>query len=695
MSKIDQLHDFVKLGMPTPIFRGISYEKSNDYKYLFQLKKNFRFPVVVRSTYSQEDGENTSFAGHYATLLNVGYNQFEDSVRDVFKSYPNPDKQQVIVQEMLQPSYSGVLFAFKKGIWKIEFGEGLGENVVSGKTNPYVMLLPKFSPLDKTVAPYYAIWKPFGEDNPLNLLTAPFIDLSLYTSQLLNYFSENNIGLDIEFAIEKGKLYLLQARPITTASEHEEVLTSANHKEILPPKPSRAMTSLIAASKKDLFGYYQNLDPSLIDRDFIELAQGMPWINLSALLDTMVSWGLPTSLVCKSVGADDVYKVGLRPHIIISKWKVFFNLLKEQLLVKKQVKQWKQTTYEVLEKNRLDRVALWKAAPEKALKLCFQDLKSLYIGLVSNMQQLTGAMSAPAGILHQLGLLQKSAVSSKSTEYLQAFNALINGNKSKDEFLNEFGFRGFYESDIGQPRFYEYTENDWNKLMVNNSENLPSTLKKRKGNFLIKTLISPVTSLIHAREALRHDTMQYFWLFRKELQTGLNDKLPNSIKQFEALYFEDLFKLVEQPSNFTPPEYEPQAGWESDTFLHNRKGRVLPVSILSNIQQNTPTNNGIGIYPGIVTGKVWRVNAANLNHLEVPHYENIILVADSLDPGWIPFFGKVQGVISYVGGILSHASIILRESAIPAITQIPKAIELNEGDEIEMNGKTGEVRVLL
>ena len=330
MSKIDQLHDFVKLAMPTPIFQGIAYEKSTDYKYLFQLKKNFRFPVVVRSTYSQEDGENTSFAGHYATLLNVGYNQFEDSVRDVFKSYPNPANQQVIVQEMLQPSYSGVLFAFKKGIWKIEFGEGLGENVVSGKTNPYVLLLPKFSTLDKTVAPYYSIWKPFGEDNSLNLLTAPFIDLSLYTGQLLNYFSENNIGLDIEFAIEKGKLYLLQARPITTASEHEEVLTSANHKEILPPKPSRAMTSLIAASKKDLFGYYQNLDPSLVDRDFIELAQGMPWINLSALLDTMVSWGLPTSLVCNSVGADDVYKVGLRPHIIFSKWKVFFNLLKEE-----------------------------------------------------------------------------------------------------------------------------------------------------------------------------------------------------------------------------------------------------------------------------------------------------------------------------------------------------------------------------
>jgi pyruvate,water dikinase len=694
MSKLEQLQDFIKLDIPTPLFKGVPYENAGNYKSLFQMKNNFRFPVVVRSTFSQEDGNESSFAGHYATVLNVGFNQFEDSVRDVFKSYPNPENQQVIIQEMLNPEFSGVLFAFRNGVWKIEFSEGLGENVVSGKKNPYVLLLPKFMPSDALVAPYYQFWKPFTEENPLNELSEPFITLSLHTRTLLKHYQNVSIGLDIEFAIEKGQLYLLQARPITTADEHEEVLTSANHKEILPPKPSRAMTSLIASAKKDLFKYYQNLDPTLPDRNFIETAQGMPWINLSALLDTMVSWGLPTSLVCNSVGAEDVYKVAFRPHIMATKVKVFFRLLKEQLMVKKQVQKWKTDTFDLLNSRREERANVWKSAPAKALSECSQDLKMLYIGLVSNMQQLTGAMSAPTGILHRLGLLQKSAVNSKSTEYLKAFNELIANQMSKEDFLAKFGFRGFYESDIGQPRFFEYAESEWEKLTTMVGGHLPVKSNKRKENIFIKTLISPVIALIHAREQLRHDTMQQFWQFRKELQMGVKNVVTNSNHRFEDFYFEDLIALLQSPQGFKIPEYEPQVGWTLDTFLHNKLGRVLPISTLANISTGVQNDTGIGIYPGIIRGTVWRVQSANFNALQVPDYKQIILVADSLDPGWIPFLSKVQGVVSYVGGILSHASIILRESAIPSITQLPKNIELNNGDLIEMDGKTGLVKKL-
>ncbi len=693
MSKLSQLHDFVKLNIPTPYFKGVSYEEAQDYKKLFQIKNNFKFPVVVRSTYSQEDGEASSFAGHYATVLNVGYNQFEHSVRDVFASYPKPENQQVIIQEMLQPSHSGVLFAFKNGVWKIEFSEGLGENVVSGKKNPFVLLLPKFNKMDKWVASYYNFWKPFEKENPMAFLHGPFLSLSIYTQTLLQYFKHVEAGLDIEFAVENGKMYLLQARPITTKEEKEEVLTSANHKEILPPKPSRAMTSLITSARKDLFAYYQNLDPSLPSRNFIENAQGMPWINLSALLDTMVSWGLPSSLVCKAVGAEDVYKVALRPHIAISKINVFFGLLKEQLLVKKQVERWKAATFAELNRKRADRAALWSQRPEAALNECVEDLKNLYTGLVSHMQQLTGAMSAPVAILHRLGLLQKSKVESKSTEYLKAFNALANGSMDKQEFLELYGFRGFYESDVGQLRFYEYTEQEWNKLLSNKGE-IPENLstQKSKGNFFVKLLTKPVTELIHSREALRHDAMQQFWYFRKELKDGIQKALPNRDIRFEDYHFEDLAELLKNPTDFKKPEYEPQAGWASDTFLHNESGRVLPLNVLVNAGNSLDAKQGIGIYPGVIKGQVWRVAAADFSQLQLPSYEHIILVADSLDPGWIPFFGKVSGVISYVGGILSHASIILRESSIPSITQLPKTIELSEGMWIEMNGQTGEVK---
>jgi pyruvate,water dikinase len=95
-----------------------------------------------------------------------------------------------------------------------------------------------------------------------------------------------------------------------------------------------------------------------------------------------------------------------------------------------------------------------------------------------------------------------------------------------------------------------------------------------------------------------------------------------------------------------------------------------------------------------VRGQIWRVDQATLGSLQKPPFAQTILLTDSLDPGWIPYFVQVQGVLSHVGGILSHASIILRESHIPAITQLPRQIVLQTGDWVEMDGRTGEVRKL-
>ena len=135
--------------------------------------------------------------------------------------------------------------------------------------------------------------------------------------------------------------------------------------------------------------------------------------------------------------------------------------------------------------------------------------------------------------------------------------------------------------------------------------------------------------------------------------------------------------------------YPEPSGWDINTFLCNGYGRRIPLEPDSETEAN-----GIGIYPGKVRGQVWRVQAAQMAQLNPPPYENIILVADALDPGWVPYFTKVDGVVSYVGGLLSHASIILREAGIPAITQLPANLDLLEGTWVEMDGKKGTVNIL-
>ena len=208
-------------------------------------------------------------------------------------------------------------------------GSGGGSNVASGSVSS--------SRADAWASAFYSFWEGFPVKGK-NLHRA-LIWLSYYTQVLLRRMEAQH-GLDIEFCISGGRLYLLQARPITTPEESEEVLTSANHKEILPPQPSPLMTAIISKAGYRLFDYYRELDPTLPRRAFIREAAGMPWINLSALLDVMVHWGLPTQLACRSVGAEDFYQVGLRPYRIIVKIPVFFKVFQQQMNASRRVEKW-------------------------------------------------------------------------------------------------------------------------------------------------------------------------------------------------------------------------------------------------------------------------------------------------------------------------------------------------------------------
>lgn len=72
-----------------------------------------------------------------------------------------------------------------------------------------------------------------------------------------------------------------------------------------------------------------------------------------------------------------------------------------------------------------------------------------------------------------------------------------------------------------------------------------------------------------------------------------------------------------------------------------------------------------------------------------------ILVAERTDPGWVPLYPSISGLLIERGSILSHSAIVAREMGIPTIVGIrdlTKTIE--SGDEVEMDGSTGFVRVV-
>jgi pyruvate,water dikinase len=74
--------------------------------------------------------------------------------------------------------------------------------------------------------------------------------------------------------------------------------------------------------------------------------------------------------------------------------------------------------------------------------------------------------------------------------------------------------------------------------------------------------------------------------------------------------------------------------------------------------------------------------------------ENSILVTRFTDPGWTPCFHRISGLVTEIGGILSHGAIIAREYGIPAVTGIEQVFEyISTGDNITVDGTEGRVYI--
>jgi phosphoenolpyruvate synthase/pyruvate phosphate dikinase len=72
-----------------------------------------------------------------------------------------------------------------------------------------------------------------------------------------------------------------------------------------------------------------------------------------------------------------------------------------------------------------------------------------------------------------------------------------------------------------------------------------------------------------------------------------------------------------------------------------------------------------------------------------------ILVTKTTDPGWTPVLGLVAGVVTEVGGMLSHAAVIGREYGIPAVLNLKGATSLlKTGMRVRVDGATGLVEIL-
>jgi pyruvate,water dikinase len=102
-----------------------------------------------------------------------------------------------------------------------------------------------------------------------------------------------------------------------------------------------------------------------------------------------------------------------------------------------------------------------------------------------------------------------------------------------------------------------------------------------------------------------------------------------------------------------------------------------------------PLVTGVPSSPGRASGPARLVRSVNdFSHLR----RGDILVCPTTDPAWTPLFRLAAAVVTETGGVLSHAAIVARESAIPAVLGADKAMtSLIDGRPVTVDGTLGTV----
>jgi rifampicin phosphotransferase len=101
---------------------------------------------------------------------------------------------------------------------------------------------------------------------------------------------------------------------------------------------------------------------------------------------------------------------------------------------------------------------------------------------------------------------------------------------------------------------------------------------------------------------------------------------------------------------------------------------------------------GVSLTTGEVRGQAWVLAEPSTTLPTGFTAVQTILVARSVDAGWIPTFACIAGVVVETGGDLSHGSIILREIGLPAITNVRGVTQvIQTGDELVLRAGAGVV----
>jgi len=110
-------------------------------------------------------------------------------------------------------------------------------------------------------------------------------------------------------------------------------------------------------------------------------------------------------------------------------------------------------------------------------------------------------------------------------------------------------------------------------------------------------------------------------------------------------------------------------------------------------RENLPTGTivGLPVSSGVIEGRARVI----LNIQDADLEDGDILVTSFTDPSWTPLFVSIKGLVTEVGGLMTHGAVIAREYGLPAVVGVENATKLIiDGKRIRVHGTEGYVEIL-
>ncbi|MGG5781908.1 phosphoenolpyruvate synthase [Bacillus albus] len=232
--------------------------------------------------------------------------------------------------------------------------------------------------------------------------------------------------------------------------------------------------------------------------------------------------------------------------------------------------------------------------------------------------------------------------------------------------------------------------------LIERLQHLPDSKQKVEET---KRMIRNIRNCIGYREYPKYGMINRYFIYKQALLKEAEQLVQSgAIREVDDIYyltFEELHEVVRT----SKLDYELIQKQKNDYKLYEK---LTPPRIMTSDgeivtgkykRENLPADAivGLPVSSGVIEGRARVI----LNMEEANLEEGDILVTAFTDPGWTPLFVSIKGLVTEVGGLMTHGAVIAREYGLPAVVGVENATKLiKDGQRIRVHGTEGYIEVL-